>query len=136
MDEKSKFQKILDMWEKNAFNDLKASKILVKNNQLLLSMFHLQQAVEKYIKMYFIIVKNEQPPFVHHLMRLAELSGLTSKMGEAHKDLMNELNGFYIHSRYPNVLVDLESKLDIKSVSDFIVNVEVFLEWLKQEMKH
>ncbi|MBF0298792.1 MAG: HEPN domain-containing protein [Oligoflexia bacterium] len=45
---------LLDQWRILSQKDLKAAKLLFKNNEFLLSAFHLQQAIEKFLKMYYI----------------------------------------------------------------------------------
>lgn len=127
---------LLDQWDKLAGNDFKASKILLRESQLLLSMFHLQQSVEKYLKMYFIFKKNGQPPYVHNLIRIAEDSELLLSLEENHKDLLNALNPFYITTRYPAYKNNLESTLTSEKVKDYIESTEEFISWLKQLMKY
>ncbi|MBF0359931.1 MAG: HEPN domain-containing protein [Oligoflexia bacterium] len=127
---------LLDQWNKLAVNDLKVSKILLRENQLLLSMFHLQQTTEKYLKMYFIAKKNGQPPYVHNLIRIAEVSDLLVTIDENHRDLLNALNPFYITTRYPAYKNNLESTLTSDKVKDYIERTEEFISWLKQLMKY
>jgi HEPN domain-containing protein len=129
-------KELLDQWNKLAFSDFKAAKSLLKDNELLLAVFHLQQSVEKYLKMYQMAVNNKQPIHIHSLPRLAEDAELLTKLSPDFIDLITKLNPFYISARYPSYKAMLEKQIDPEVIKKYILKTEELILWLKQEMKY
>ncbi|HPI41571.1 MAG TPA: HEPN domain-containing protein [Pseudobdellovibrionaceae bacterium] len=55
---------LVEKWKELAQEDLRAADQLKSGASLLLSMFHLQQALEKYLKAYIVSKINQQPPYI------------------------------------------------------------------------
>jgi len=128
-------KELLDQWYKLSFNDFKAAKSLVKDGNLLLAVFHLQQSLEKFFKMYFILSQKEQPPMIHNLLQISIQANIYEQMDDEKKDLINTLNPFYIKARYPTYKKSLEDSLDDVKVQYLIVQTNEVIEWLKLKMK-
>lgn len=126
---------LLEKWIELAKADLKAADQLTSGGNLLLSMFHLQQAVEKYLKAYFVKKLNTQPPYIHNLVSLAKEASLTEVLSEEQKDLLDELNPYYIKARYPTVKKQLSDSLNRKKVESSISKTKEFLVWLELKLK-
>ncbi len=127
-------QDLLNQWYKLAFNDFKAAKSLLKEENLLIATFHLQQTLEKLFKMYFILSKREEPPFLHNLLQIATEANLLDQLDDEKKDLINTLNPFYIKARYPTYKKSLSDSLDFEKVRYLIDQTTEVIEWLKQKM--
>jgi HEPN domain-containing protein len=126
-------QDLLNKWKEFAARDLESASILLKNNELLHSAFHLQQCAEKYLK--FIIIKNtnQQPPYIHNLVRLASEAGIADKISPVHLDLLNFLNSYYIKARYPSYQKTVAEGLDATRVRQMLSSLSEFIEWLKHK---
>ena len=122
-------------WIILAQDDFKAADQLSSGGSLLLSAFHLQQCVEKYLKAYFINSKQQQPPYIHNLTQLAIYSGIDKELSQEQRDLLDELNPYYIKTRYPTFKKELALSLSKRKVSQLIVQTKGFLQWLDQRMK-
>lgn len=126
---------VVNKWKELALNDLLAADQLDNGGNLLLSAFHLQQCLEKYLKACFIFNKSEQPPYIHNLTQLAKICELDKKLKSEYIDLLDELNPFYIKARYPTFKKDIASALSKQKVENLIRRTKDFVTWLEQELK-
>ncbi len=126
---------LLKQWKKIAETDLNSAKSLLRDGYLLNSCFHLQQAIEKYLKLFFLWNKKEQPPYIHNLVRIAEIIEIYSDLNEEQKNLLDTLNSYYINTRYPSYKKQLSINLNKKKVSKFVKDTEDFIACLENKMK-
>ncbi|MBF0361352.1 MAG: HEPN domain-containing protein [Oligoflexia bacterium] len=115
MDEAKK-DGLLEQWKKLADKDFSAAKQLATSNNLLLSVFHLQQ-------------------YYHNLSLLAREADLILELGPTFSDILDNLNPYYIKARYPTYTKQLEEELDKDEVDKLIKMTEDFVLWLNQKMK-
>lgn len=88
-------------WLQDAQSDLAAARKMVEDGSYNWAVFAARQAVEKAIKGAHIVLQHEDPPAVHSLPRLFELS-----FGKAPEDLAADLRSLsreYMTTRYPDV---------------------------------
>lgn len=126
---------LLDEWKDFADGDLKTAKLLLTNNNFLHGVFHLQQALEKYLKRYFIITKKEQPPYIHNLTELANRAELLNVLTETQKDLLENLTPYYIKTRYPSYKKKMSITLNPKRANQLLKAAEEFIIWLESQKK-
>ncbi len=63
--------------------------------------YHIQQAIEKYLKGY-LVLKGEKPPWVHELDTLLNLAaGFEADLYELFIELCEKATRYYIEDRYP-----------------------------------
>lgn len=63
--------------------------------------FMCHQSVEKILKGYLFLKTRETPPYSHNLFRLAEISGLLTKLSPDHRKTLTLLQPLNIEARYP-----------------------------------
>lgn len=122
-------------WIEIALDDLDSAKILLKKKKYLQSGFYCQQAVEKIMKGYFCYFKNDEPPYTHNLLKLAEVSGLNDVFNDdqkAHIDLLMPLN---IEARYPDDKREINKMLNVKKSKEIFKRTEEMIKWILQLMK-
>ncbi|MGB2761954.1 MAG: HEPN domain-containing protein [Minisyncoccales bacterium] len=115
-------------WAIKAQEDLEAAEILYKENGPSSSLcFHSHQAVEKILKGFLVLKKNEFPK-IHDLIHLLNLC---IKIDNDFSNLKNEasfLNRFYIETRYPPEITTYPKKECQKAIefanktTQFVVN--------------
>ena len=91
--------------------------------------FHLQQALEKVLKAYIYEKTNKEPPRIHNLIGLVNLSGMELKNEE--KDLLDDLNFVYTESRYPQSIDELRDFLDKIDLRELYNKTERLIQWIK-----
>lgn len=126
---------LLEKWISMANEDFEVSKLLYNENKFLISAFHLQQAVEKYLKAYYILKKNKQPSYIHNLYRIAEEADLLKNIPDDLCDLFDDLSPYYIQARYPTYKQMLSLSLNKELVNNLIIKTKRFILWLKKQMK-
>ncbi len=67
---------IIDYWINLAEDDLDSAEIMLKNKKYLQSGFYCHQTIEKILKAYYWYTREQEPPYTHNLMKLAEADGL------------------------------------------------------------
>jgi HEPN domain-containing protein len=90
-------------WISMADKDLLTVSEILENEELTnISVFHSQQAIEKYFKA--LILENEKPPAKIH--NLLALYGMVKEIKDLNLDMevLTAINSVYIESRYPGEL--------------------------------
>lgn len=114
-------------WFQIAEKDLKGAKILYEySGDYGLVLFHLQQAVEKYLKGY-LIYKTGLLQDGHSLIKLCKKASLyNSEFRNYIKDCAF-LNGYYIETRYPAEDPLVADQDDVKDGLSFTENIINFI---------
>jgi len=117
-------------WFATAKKDLKGAEILYEHNaDYGLVLFHLQQAVEKYLKGY-LILKTGMLQEGHSLIRLCKkATTLDNRFRKFIKDCAF-LNGYYIETRYPAEDPLIAEDDDVKDGLKFTKEIIEFIEKL------
>jgi HEPN domain-containing protein len=85
-------------WLAIAKEDMEVAKELFKNGRYLYATFFCQQVLEKSFKAIIEKKLKKEPPFIHNLVRLAELADYP--MDDTATGYFEDLNLHYIKSRY------------------------------------
>lgn len=122
----NKDKKVIERWQRQACEDLKTSKILLREGRFLESAFFSQQAVEKALKALYIKEKGE-------LIRVHETSFLAKKLNLPEKlaGYCEDLDPLYVESRYPDVG---ERDVSEKEARELLEKAEEVLEWVKKRI--
>ncbi len=90
------------------------------------------QTIEKSLKGYYVFRKpNEELPFLHRLIKLANLSGLSAEMTEEQLLFLERLSPLNIEARYPAYREDLTKVLSDKVCLSLLRETEEFMQWIK-----
>jgi HEPN domain-containing protein len=84
--------------------DLKTAKAMLESRRYLYVVFTCQQAIEKILKSFYVKEIKETPPYTHNLIRLIEKLSFKSFISEKDILFLEELNSYYIESRYTETL--------------------------------
>jgi len=115
-------------------SDLRVGETLVTNKHNLYAGFMCQQVVEKIIKGYFTKVKDNAPPHIHDLPKLAKLSGLNDLLSEEQKAFLKEVNPFNIEARYPEYKCKIAEYLTDEKTESVFKRTKEFFEWTKEKI--
>jgi len=130
IDEKIKY------WIEVSEYDLTTAEAMLETKRYLYVGFMCHQVIEKMFKAYYVSVKNEQPPYIHSLDRLAQLSGLFNELSESQKDFIRELQPLNIEARYPVYKEKLLESLTEKKCKEIIRVTKELMKWIKQKLSH
>ncbi len=87
-------EKLISYWINSSDIDFKAMQHLFEKKDYTWSLFIGHLVVEKLIKAYYAKYIDNQPPFVHNLLRLAEKAKL--KLSEEQKDFLDMVSSMPI----------------------------------------
>lgn len=88
-------------WLEMAEYDYQTAIAMLRTKRYLYVGFMLHQTIEKAFKAYYVLLKSENPPFIHSLMRLAQSGEFYDDIPEEIKDLIDILEPLNIGARYP-----------------------------------
>jgi HEPN domain-containing protein len=92
----------INYWIEISDDDLKVAETLLKNGHYLYAGFMCHQVIEKILKGCYVKLKNETPPYVHDLPRLAKQADFYDLFSDEQKTFLNTLTPLNIETRYPD----------------------------------
>ncbi len=125
---------IVKQWIERAEYDLETARSLLKSKRYLYVAFLCQQCIEKLLKGY-IASKGGEPPFIHNLERLAEVAGLLDDLTQNRKNLLADINPFYIKARYGEYKESMSKICTADVAQNIMTGTEDFFSWLRVELK-
>lgn len=127
-------QKIIDNWLSLAEYDLATAYDMSKAKRYLYVAFMCQQAIEKIMKACYVKQHTSTPPYTHNLLRLVKELSFRDEMSDEAMASIEELNSYYIESRYTEDIEELSKLLtEAKAVSVLNSAKELF-EWIKARL--
>lgn len=118
-------QKHIDHWIEGAAEDLTVAQQLIEGGRHRHGLFFVHLALEKGLKARVCRNTQDMAPWIHNLVRLADLGGLSPTPEQL--DLLAEVNAFNIEGRYPDLLGPSPSAAEARR---YLTLVKEFLEWL------
>ena len=119
-------------WIELAEYDLETARLMLNGGRYLYVGFMCHQVIEKALKAYYVSARNEPPPYIHNLKRLASDSGIYDKMNEDQRDLLDVLGPLNIEARYPTYKEELARTLNREFCEGFLTKTEALYQWTKQ----
>ncbi len=125
-------QKLISYWIDSSDRDFETMKHLFRKKDYTWSLFIGHLVIEKLLKAYYVKYIDNQPPFIHDLLRLAERSKLS--LNEDQKDFLDTVSTFNIRARYEDY--DLEFyKICTKEFTKIWVDKIIgFRKWIKKQL--
>ena len=115
--------------------DLDTAKAMLETKRYLYVGFMCHQVVEKALKAYFSAVQSNEPPKIHSLIRLAQISGLNKQMSEDQLDTLSDFMPLNIEARYPSDKKRLIKSLNEKKCESIITKTEEIYQWIQRQLK-
>jgi len=117
-------------WFIKGSNDLNAARILLEAGNLGTAAFHIQQAIEKYLKGY-LLLKGWKLRRIHELDELLDEALLYDRAFEKFRSLCEIVTEYYIEERYP-LLISTELNKD--EIGKALKETEELIEFIKDKM--
>lgn len=110
------------------------ARAMLDTRRLLYVWFMCHQAVEKALKGVFVLRKPEEYlSYIHKLMRLANLSGISEEMSEEQLSLLDLLSPLNIGARYPVHKSKLMASLTVERCETMIQETEALYQWIRKK---
>ena len=121
-------------WFESAEYDLQTARAMLETRRLLYVGFMCHQTIEKSLKGVFVTRKPEEElPYIHKLMRLANQTEISDEMSEEQLSLLDMLSPLNIEARYPMHKAKLMESLTVERCKEMIQETEALFEWLKKK---
>lgn len=121
-------------WFDGAEYDLQTAHAMLETQRMLYVGFMCHQVIEKALKGCFVTRKpDEELPYIHKLMRLANLCGLSAEMSERQLDLLDTLSPLNIEARYPLQKERLLASLTVPRCEQMIKETEELYQWIRKK---
>lgn len=122
----------IEYWLESAEYDLQTAHAMLETKRLLYVGFMCHQVIEKSLKgIYVSRNPDAELPYIHKLLRLANLSGVYDEMSDAQKELLDTLSPLNIEARYPMHKELLLQSLTVERCETMIQETEALYVWLK-----
>jgi HEPN domain-containing protein len=119
-------------WVEIADYDIETAKVMLVSKRFLYVGFMCHQAIEKMIKAYFCLKKDDVPPFTHNLKNLAERCDLLPLFSDNQLNFIEEILPMNIEARYPAHKEKLFKLLTHQKCEEIIKQTEDLCQWIKQ----
>ena len=121
-----------EKWLRIVTEDMSVAEDLFKTGHWLYVAFMCHQVVEKTLKAYWCISREDDPPFIHDHKRIAEGCGLYTKMAENQKLFLSTIRQMNIEARYQEYKDDLAQYLNKERAQEILTTTKQLHEWILQ----
>ncbi|MHB1688986.1 MAG: HEPN domain-containing protein [Ignavibacteriaceae bacterium] len=125
--------KTIRYWLDSADDDYETMSVLYNNKRYTWSLFIGHLMIEKLLKAYYVQVKEEFPPFIHNLLRLAEMTNLS--VSEEKKVKLVTITAFNIQARYDDYKMSFQKKCTPEFANEWFENLKEIRTWIREQIK-
>ncbi len=125
-------KELIEYWVSSSDKDFKTMENLVKSTDCLWALFIGHLVIEKLLKAYYVKTIADNPPMIHHLLRLAEKTDLL--LTEEQKDTLLLVTTFNINVRYPDYKYEFYKKCTKEYTEINIAKIKELRLWLKGQI--
>ncbi len=117
-------------WVEIADYDFETAKAMMETKRYLYVGFMCHQVIEKMLKAHWSSVLEEPPLKIHHLSRLATISGLNDDLSEDQLTFIDELEPLNIEARYPSYKETLAATLTSEYCQNLLDRTNELKQWI------
>jgi HEPN domain-containing protein len=120
-------------WLDSAGGDWRVAKHLFEKADYSYSLFFGHLTIEKMLKAIYVDRLNDNPPFTHRLVYLAEKASL--ELNEEHLRLLEAVTDFNLEARYPDEKFTFKRKCTKRFTQKYLKQIEGMKKWLGKHIK-
>ncbi len=124
-----------EKWLSIVAEDMSVADDLYKTGHWLYVGFMCHQVIEKSLKAYWCVCRDDDPPFLHDHERIAKGCGLYTKMSEEQKDFLEGIKQLNIEARYQETKSAVARTLNSESTASILEQTKQLYAWILQELK-
>ena len=130
--EKQEFdtEKLINYWITSSDEDFVTMLAMFESKRYNWALFIGHLMIEKLLKAYYVKVKQDYPPFIHNLLRLAVLSEID--LNENQKEFLVTITAFNINARYDDYKMSFQKKCTPEYSSKWISELKNNRLWIKE----
>lgn len=119
-------------WIESSERDFVTMEHLFEKKDYHWALFIGHLVIEKLLKAYHVKNVDDQPPFVHNLLRLAEKTDL--ELSEDQKDFLVTVTAFNIRARYDDYKLAFYKTCTAEYTTRWIEEIKGFRKWIKEQL--
>ncbi|MEK6765630.1 MAG: HEPN domain-containing protein [Planctomycetota bacterium] len=123
----------IDYWLKSASHDMEVAETLFQNRKYDWCLFIGHLVIEKVLKAFYVRDKQEMPPKIHNLVKLAENTKLS--LTEDQFAFLADVNDFSIEARYPDAKFSFYQTCTREFTEGQFSKIKEMYKWLLSQMK-
>lgn len=127
-----KYNKI-QYWLKSAEDDWQVGQHLFKNGDYPYSLFFGHLTIEKILKAIYVDRLNDNPPYTHRLIYLAEKASL--KLSEEKIKLLETITDFNLEARYPDEKFSFKRRCTKGFAEKYLKKMGAMKTWLAKQIR-
>jgi len=125
-------QKTINNWLSLAEYDLNTADAMFQTKRYLYVAFMCQQAIEKLLKAGYVKAHSSTPPYTHNLLRLLKDAPWINEIQNTEMmPVLEELNSYYIESRYTEDIQGLSTILTEKRAEQVLKSTKGLYRWIQ-----
>jgi HEPN domain-containing protein len=119
-------------WLDSAGDDWRVAKHLFEKGDYSYSLFFGHLTIEKMLKAVYVDRLNDNPPFTHRLVFLAEKASL--ELSEENLRLLETVTDFNLEARYPDEKFSFKRKCTKRFTQKYLKEIEGMRTWLVKQI--
>ena len=123
----------MQYWLKSAEDDWQVSQHLFKNGDYSYSLFFGHLTVEKTLKAIYVDRFNDNPPYTHRLIYLAEKASL--KLSKEKIRLLEVVTDFNLEARYPDEKFSFKKRCTKDFTEKHLKKIGAIKKWLANQIR-
>ena len=124
-----------DKWLDIVAEDLSVAELLFNNGHWLYTGFMCHQVIEKTLKAYWCVCRDDDPPYLHDHERIAKGCGLYTKMNEEQKDFLEGIKRMNIEARYQEIKDEVARTLNREKTAWILEQTKQLYLWILEKIK-
>ncbi len=121
-------------WLDIADYDLDTAEAMHQTGRWLYVAFMCHQVIEKTLKAYWCATCDDEPPYTHNHMRLANGCGLYEQMSDEQRDFLDTITNYNIEARYPEDKDEQARTLTPLACRQIIDETKQLQQWIKDKL--
>lgn len=130
--EKFDKKKIIAYWVENANDDYETMRVMLQSKRYSWALFLGHLVIEKLLKACFVKTKNEYPPYIHNLLRLA--LGAELEISEEMKVELTTISAFNINARYDDYKNSFQKQCTPEYTQEWVEKIEKIRKWTHKQI--
>jgi len=125
----------VDKWLDIVAEDLSVAEDLYKTGHWLYVGFMCHQVIEKTLKAYWCVCRDDDPPYLHDHKKIAQGCGLYNKMSEEQKNFIALIRDMNIEARYQESKDAVVRSLNRENTAEILETTKQLYTWILEMLK-
>lgn len=124
-----------DKWLDIVAEDLSVAELLFNNGHWLYTGFMCHQVIEKTLKAYWCVCRDDDPPYLHDHKKIAQGCGLYTKMSDEQIDFIEDIKPMNIEARYQETKDAVARTLNRETTAVILDKTKQLHAWILEKQK-